>query len=232
MGILQVLDPFFEDTAKGELPQPGHLMWVPTCDVPEVPTILDVERATPEEHFATRFVISQIANHHFNSRQRLPIKSLDLGDTEELIVNKGKKRPCIVVSGARVDDVDALPEGTARRMAKHLGRQAYFVVPLYGVSTLQNPGTFGPALVARIRAMQYPHLMCIPDHANPPQPASIARLDRMFVTTLGRGCDPYGKKLNTEALEVFLSQVSIVCGGNSSEAYETVRELAKEALPT
>ena len=48
---------------------------------PEViPRILDVERADPKEHFATRFEIRRYNERvDFRKKDRLPIKMLNLG---------------------------------------------------------------------------------------------------------------------------------------------------------
>ncbi|MDZ7735599.1 MAG: hypothetical protein U5P41_05460 [Gammaproteobacteria bacterium] len=84
MGILQLYDKFFEDVPPGSEPQPGHLYWVPRPETNEIPLILNVRRATPDEHLATAFDITQVNNDHFKERERLPIKKLNLSSTEEL----------------------------------------------------------------------------------------------------------------------------------------------------
>jgi len=94
MGVLQVFERFFEDlSGDAAPPAPGHLYWVPVPETQEVPRVLDVQRATPDEHWATVFEITEIGNHHFKTRNRLPIKKLDLGETEELLIAKAKKCP-------------------------------------------------------------------------------------------------------------------------------------------
>ncbi|CAM2737103.1 Uncharacterised protein [Legionella steigerwaltii] len=234
MGILQVFDTFLEDTPSNSKPQLGSIYWVPTPDTDEVTRILEVERATPDEHSITNFEITQINKTHFKSRQRLPIKRLNLGDTEEIILTKGKKRPVVILSAIHTSNIDTINSGTERKLASNLGKTTYLVAPCFSVSSMLNPGTFGPILVARIRALQYPHFFCLPDPKNPDEPGSIIRLDRIFPTYLGLCCTPMEKKLHPEPFEVLLSQFSIVMNDKCAykEPYELVKTLAQDALPT
>jgi hypothetical protein len=233
VGFLQVFERFYEGVPAAEQnrPKPGHLYWAPVPETDQVHRILDVQRSSPDEHAELAFEFVEINNQHFTERDRLPIKALNLQPTHELLVAKAKKRPVLVLAETVVPDVATLPEGTQRRLAGPLGRQSYLVAPLYSVSTMMEPGTFGPTLVARIRAMQYVHLCCLPETEDSTKPASIVRLDRVFPSYLGRGCAHRGIRLHEEPFEVILSQFSIVCGGVNSEPYTLVRGLAQEALP-
>jgi len=231
MGILQIFENFYESVPGRTPPEVGHIYWVPTPDISEVPLIMDAQRASPTEHEISSFEIQQISNHHFKSRDRLPIKKLNLGETEELIVAKAKKRPSVVLASICTDDVDSLPEGAQKRLAKPLGKKCYLVAPTFSTTTMMDPGTFGPVLVARIRALKYHHLFCLPDPSKTSVPSSIVRLDRIFPTFLGRGCEHFGLKLHEEPFSILQSQFNILSGGNNSEPYELVKELVKEALP-
>ena len=55
--IEDICDRLFE-TAHGVVT--GHLVWCPVPHLEEVPRILDVERASSEAHYATKFEIVQI----------------------------------------------------------------------------------------------------------------------------------------------------------------------------
>lgn len=231
MGILQVFDNFYEDVPTGTKPTPGHIFWIPTPNVDEVPRILDVERADPTEHEVSSYEIKEIERHHFTRRERLPIKRLNLGDTEELLIAKAKKRPAVIIASTVSDDIDTLPDGQQKRLAKHLEKPCYLVAPLYSTATMMDPGTFGPTLVARIRALQYFHFFCLPDQNRPDRPGSIVRLDLIFPTYLGRGCETMGKSIHEEPFEVLLSQFSILSGAVYREPYDLVKELVQDALP-
>ncbi|WP_201097574.1 hypothetical protein [Thiocystis minor] len=231
MGILQVFESFYENVAQSEKPAPGHLYWVPTPEVNEVPRILDVARASPSEHEVSSFTICDIAKTHFKKRDRLPIKSLSLGETEELIIAKAKRRPAVIISVMASENIQGLPEGHQQRMAKHLEKPCYLVAPLYSTATAMKPGTFGPVLVARIRALQYLHFFCLPDRNSPDKPSSIIRLDRVFPTYLGRGSESMEYKMHEEPFEILLSQFSILSGAVYREPYDLARGLVQDALP-
>ena len=231
MGILQVFDNFYEQVPKGSIPQPGHIFWVPTPEVNEVPRVLNVERATPTEHEVSNYVIEEVSREHFTHRERLPIKRLNLGDTEELLISKAKKRPAVIIASTVTNDLDSLPKGTQKQLAKQLGKPCYLVAPMFSTSSLMKPTTFGPTLVARIRALQYLHFFCLPDENRPDRPDSIVRLDRIFPTYLGRGCEPMGKRIHEEPFEIILSQFSILSGAVYREPYDLAKELVQDALP-
>jgi len=95
---------------------------------------------------------------------------------------------------------------------QHLEKPCYLVAPLYSTTSMMEPGTFGPTLVARIRALQYLHFFCLPDKNRPGRPESIIRLDRVFPTYLGRGLAPMDEKIHEEPFEILLSQFSMLSG--------------------
>ena len=231
MGILQVFDEFYESVPAKATPELGHIYWVPTANIDEVPRILDVQRASPTEHEISSFEIQQISSHHFKSKDRLPIHSLNLGDTEEIIVAKAKKRPAVVLATIHTEQVESLPQDAQKRLARHLDKKCYLVAPMFSTSTMMDPSTFGPVLVARIRALKYLHFFCLPEKGDASKPESIIRLDRIFPTYLGRGSEPMVLMVQEEPFAVLQSQFNILVGGNSSEPYEVVRDLVKDALP-
>lgn len=231
MGILSVFPQFYCNVEKGAAVEPGHLYWVPVPETDYVPRILEIRRADPQEHYATSFEIAQIASVHFSGREHLPIKSLDLRKTEELVISKAKKRPALVVATASAPDVSTLPSGPQRRSAEHLRNATYLMAPLYSVASQREPGTFMAQLVARIRALQYLHFSCLPDFEETGRPGQIVRLDRVFPSYLGRGCEPMYRRVHEEPFEVILSQFSMLTGAVYKEPYEMVKELVRDSLP-
>jgi|SRR5579872_2252427 len=233
MGVLQYFDNFFEKKPKEETsPQIGDIWWVPTLEVNEVPRIFEALRVAPQGHEITEFVIKEINQQHFTQRERLPIKLLTLAETEELIITKAKKRPVILLSSSSAD-VESVPIANSahKRLAKKLTIPLYLVAPLASVSSMMKVTTFGPELVARIRAMHYPHLFCLPDTENKLEPKSIVRLDLAFSTYLARGCEPCGKKLHIEPLTVLLSQFAYLLGEVGSQEFQLVKKLVNESYP-
>jgi hypothetical protein len=102
VGVLQVFAEFYEKADVASIPVPGDIYWVPSPAVDEVPRILDVRRADPVTHEILEYEILQIHGRHFTERaDRLPIKLLPLTATEELVVAKAKKRPCVTLREPR-----------------------------------------------------------------------------------------------------------------------------------
>lgn len=230
MGVLQYFDQFYEDKAKDEvLPKVGDIWWVPTAETNEVPRIFDATRVDSQGHNITDFEITDIKQVHFTKRSRLPIKLLTLQETEELLIAKAKRRPCIILASNSVNDLDKIQSSTQKRLAGTLCKATYLVAPLYSVSTITDPGTFGPEMIGRIRAMHYPHLFCLPEIDNKENPKSIVRLDRVFPTYLQKGCAYFGKRLTEEPLAVLLSQFSHLTGGKGNEEFLLVKELVEES---
>lgn len=233
MGVLQYFDQFYEEKATDDVqPKAGDIWWVPTSEVNEVPRIFDATRIDSQGHNITDFEITDIKQVHFTKRTRLPIKLLSLKETEELLIAKAKRRPCIVLAANSINDIDKIQSSIQKRLAGTLSKITYLVAPMYSVSSITDPGTFGPEMVARIRAMHYPHLFCLPEVDNKENPKSIVRLDRVFSTYLQKGCTYFGKKLPEELFAVLLSQFSHLIGGKDNEEFLLVKELVESSYPT
>ena len=210
MGLLQYLDPFF--TVSKQSQEPGEVWWVPTPEVNYVPHILDVKRATPTDHLGVQFILREIEfgkDFNGNDPKDLPVASLKIKSSEELLVTKAKLRPCVILAELSGVDIEGLPEGTPRKMAKHMQFSTYLVAPMYSVPVYPEAGTFMPSFVHRIRHMKYYHLFCIPEEGRPEMPRSIIRLDRAFVSYLSKGCKPKGQRLNDEAFDVLKAMFTL-----------------------
>lgn len=127
MGILSLIAPAFETQASA--PAPGGMYWVPTSYVEEVPRVLTVSRANPREHGHVDFELAEVGPSHFRGDRQLPLSALSLSGNEELMVAKGKRRPCVVLASAIIEDVDSIRDSTQQRQAGTLGRQCYVVAP-------------------------------------------------------------------------------------------------------
>lgn len=231
MGILSLIEPAFVNRPRGGDPAVGDLYWVPTGYLQETPTILDVQRSNPEEHGEVEFRLTEIGASHFRGGRSLPIKQLNLEGTEELLVSRGKRRPCVVIARTTVDNIAEITEASQRRLAeKGVGKVLYLVAPCYTTAKLnEREKTFGPQLVARIRALQYPHLFCLPERDKPDIPGSVVRLDRLFASFLARGCEALEYRLSADALEVFLSAAASVLGGGDATLFVEMQNLIRES---
>lgn len=212
----------------------GHLVWAPVPQLEEVPRILEVERARSEDHYATKFSIVQMDAEHFKQRQKLPVKLLALGDTEELLIAKAKKRPCVILSADNTDIADAAAaKELARR--KHLRDQAMVLAPIYGIATGDMPQGFPPIMTARIQAFLYSQFFFLPKSCPKTglgmDKEGILRLDRVFSATPTRGVHPMDIKLADEPLMLLLAQLRERFSGIEDESLKMVRELLREQLP-
>ena len=100
MGITQFIDPFYQPLDLKSLkfrPVVGQFCWVAARHPDKIPRIMEVERADPKEHFATKFKIRNMNDQDFRKKDKLPIQSLNLRETEELLIQRAKKRLAITV---------------------------------------------------------------------------------------------------------------------------------------
>lgn len=212
----------------------GHFVWCPVPHLEEVPRILEVERASSEAHYASKFRIVQLDGNHFKEKRKLPIKSLSLQDTEELLISKAKKRPCVVVACHNTAFKDATVT-TELRGRKHLQDDSMILAPIYGTATLEDENGFPPKMVARIRVFLYNQFFYLPK-ACPKNRISfgkegIVRLDRLFPAAPNRGVSPMDMRLSGEPLALFMAQLRERLGAPVHENLQTVREILLDTLP-
>lgn len=229
--IEDVLDTIYE---KADGVGVGHFVWCPVPHLEEVPRILEVERAASETHYASKFRIVQMDGTHFKEKRKLPIKSLTLQDTEELLISKAKKRPCIVVAcqNTTFKDAAAISEIRGR---KHLQDESMILAPISGAASLDNENGFPPKMVARIRAFLYNQFFYLPKSCPKNrigfEKEGVTRLDRLFPAAPNRGVRPMGMRLAAEPLALLLAQLCERFGASENDELQTVRQLLLETLP-
>lgn len=214
----------------------GQICWIVSPYINEIPQILDVERNKPEEHHEFKFDLRNVdPDNDFkpSANRTLPIKYLSLESTEELIIQKAKKRPAIIISSG-LDVYPEIAKLLRERGKKHLQEDSLFLIPCYGVETEDNRHGFPPEMVARIRCLLYRQFFYIPYHT-PLKNDSIARLDRMQVI-VGRhraAIEPTQLCLSDDVFQIFLAQFIFCISGIEEKEFSTIRSLVKEAyLPT
>ena len=143
MSITQLYtsDEFFTKIDPKEF-KVGQLCWVPVAHLEPIPRILDVQRRTPEEHEHVEFEL-RLANQpsDFKRRDRgLPVKYLNLMSNEELLAQRCKKRPAIIL-GTKVDCYPEIEKILRQKGKKHQQQDCIFVVPCYHIQ--QDEYDFG-----------------------------------------------------------------------------------------
>jgi hypothetical protein len=234
LGIVQLIDPFYirlPDKTFRKISLVGQFCWIPVIHLDPIPRILDVERADPQEHYATKFEIRNMTGDDFRKKTRLPIKSLSLRETEELVIHRAKKRPAIVICAEATvfDDVETL---LLRMGRKHLQENNVIVAPLYSVESGEHEGGFPPIMTARIRALMYRQFFYCPKGNSPLTEDSILRLDRLQTVIANYPAfipEPYA--LGGEALGVLMAMLRSLFGGKEEADFETLKSLVFESLP-
>lgn len=233
MGILQYfpVSEFFAPADPGQYKQ-GQFCWIVTPAVDPVPQILDVERNDPEEHDEVKFQIRN-ANRpeDFRAADRtLPIKRLNLRAHEELLIQRAKKRPGIILS----DSLDMYPEVTKLlrpKGKKHLQEDSLFVIPCYSIESPENTSGFPAEMVVRVRCLLYRQFFYIP--ATSVLGESIARFDRVQVV-VGKdrsAIEPIGLRLSDNVFNLLLALFFFCISGVEDDDLATIRSLTKEVYP-
>lgn len=212
----------------------GHFVWCPVPHLEEVPRILEVERASAEAHHATKFEIVQMNGRHFKAKQKLPIKALSLHDTEELLISKAKKRPCVIVASHNTafKDATALAEIKGRR---HLQDDSMILAPIFGTASPEDDRGFPPKMVARIKVFLYNQFFYLPKVCPKNkigfEKEGIVRLDRLFPASPNRGVAPMGIRLASEPCALLMALLRERFGAPAESDLKAVREMLYEALP-
>jgi hypothetical protein len=230
MGITQIIDPFYQSLdlkALKNRPVVGQFCWIAAPHIDKVARVLEVERDSPTEHYATKFKIRNMTDQDFSRKQKLPIWSLTLRETEELLIQKAKRRLAITVA-AENTIFDDVRETVAGR--EHLQEENILVLPLYGIESAGHEGGFPPVIVARIKALMYRQFFYCP--YNSPVYEAVVRLDRIQpVIPLYPGWTPADIALSGEALGVLMAMLREYFGAPQDEDMKALREIVQEALP-
>ena len=233
MSILQLYskDEFFINVDYTEF-RNGQFCWVPVPNPDPIPMILDVVRNQPEEHEEVRFEL-RLANRKddFKKRDRqLPIKHLNLRSNEELLAQRAKKRPCIILSSS----VECFPD-IARILKskgkKHHQQDCLFVIPCYSILQDTHGSGFINEQVALIQCLMYRQFFYIPD--SDAFSEMIARFDRIQVVIdrSPASIEPTSICIAEEPLTLFLAMFIYCISGKADENLETVRSILREAYP-
>jgi len=230
MGITQIIDPFYQPLdlkALKNRPVVGQFCWIAAAHIDKIPRIMEVERADPTEHFATNFKIRNMTDQDFRNKGKLPIWSLTLRETEELLIQKAKKRLAITVAAENTFFEDIKEDVLGR---EHLQEDNILVLPLYGVESAGHEGGFPPIMVARIKSLMYRQFFYCPFKS--PVYEAVVRVDRIQpVIPLYPGWTPEGIALSSETLGVLMAILCEYFGATRDGDLKALRELAQEALP-
>ena len=233
MGILQLYPPlsYYKKIEQRSF-APGQFCRIVTPFIAPVPQILDTERKSPEEHTEIKFALRN-ANRQgdFTSRDRtLPIKNLELRSEEELLIQRAKKRPGIILCS----EVDLFPEIEKllrQKGKKHCQEDSIFVVPCYHAETMEDPTGVPMEIVKRCRCLIYRQFFYLAKGHQIKE--GIARFDRLQVIC-GRdrsAIEPLDFSLSEELFAIFRALFIFCLTGVQDGDLEALRKLTGEAYP-
>jgi hypothetical protein len=151
MGLTQLITPYFAPLDTVDKPRLGQIAWAPVPHLEHHPHVLEAEREDDRSHEKARARWVEVKDTHFKKRQSkgLPILSFHLGETEELLCYKAKRRPVVVVGRAA-----STYQGLGKAPAHH-EEDRIVVAPIYGLRSEDDPNGFGEIVDVRVRHLVY-----------------------------------------------------------------------------
>ncbi len=127
----------------------GMLVWCHVQYFSQIPLQLVAERTVREDHeHAALKAIPLSASGRKAAKETLPVAALpSLLDADAYVVNRCKRRPCLVLGGA---NPSLVPKKDSLGMANWQTSPFFLVAPYYSADTGNRSG-FPPALVQKIR---------------------------------------------------------------------------------
>lgn len=211
----------------------GQIVFAPVPDTVPRLKVADVLRANATSHDAAELRFRPVDDKaDFRQKpQRLPLAALQLGETEEILVGKGKQRPCVILATSQGVAPMQLPEGEQRNKGQNAFKPIYCVAPLFSCSSGAKTTSFGPVMAARSKCMMYPEFVYVPKQEPAIDCDSVARLDRMFWSHLQCATRAHGQFLSQTMLGLAWDQMKVMAGEKPSEEYLELRELLLGELP-
>jgi len=178
------MEPFYNDAATSDIKK-GSIVFTPVLFMDPTRLVLSVERNSVDinTHDGGNFTIEKLDyDKHFRQQAiTLPVYKIGLRINEELLVNKAKMRPCVVLS-MEAENIERPTEND--KAVPALNKQSLFLLPLYGFDkgTTDIP-KYSPIMRNRIMCLQYNKLFFFPkdiEGRNSVTKDSFGRLDMCF----------------------------------------------------
>ena len=155
---------------------------------------------------------------------------MNLRSNEELLVQRAKKRPAIIISSG-VDSYPEIQDLLRSKGKKHHQQDCCFLIPFYGILHEAYGTGFIPEMVARIQCLMYRQFFYIPRSSQFSE--GIARFDRIqvIIDRNPAAIETSEVCLAEDVFNLFLAMFLYCVSGKSDEELETVRDILKEAYP-
>lgn len=228
--IHDILPPYDKERRfkAGDAAAVGQIVHTVVPNLCEVWKIFDAQRADQVKHTSASGVIRTVDDKvdYRPKPARLPIFTLRLGETEELLAIKSKKRPCLVLMTADGIPPEHLPNDWQRSMGRDAFKhQAFLVAPMFSTAQKDQRKAFGPTMAARIECLVYAQFVYLPRSGGIIRADSIVRLDRAFWTTLPPPSSLEQLFLSNERMGVLQNQLRILHGEPPADDYLEMAQL-------
>jgi hypothetical protein len=184
MSILDLYSPdqYFSPIKTGQW-APGQFCWIIVPNPEEIPKVFDIERSRPQEHTKADFTIrpATAANDFKKPDRILPLYYLNLRTSEELLVQRAKKRPGVILNCPL--ELDVKLAASLSQGQKHQHDRSLFVIPCYGTDNEERRGGFLPEICQRAKYLVYRRYFYVPDYPQFKIREGVLRFDRIQVVT-------------------------------------------------
>jgi len=149
----------------------------------------------------------------------VPLQTPKLEAYEEFVVIRAKRRPVVlVVPDPPPVQIPTLPGGG--RINRHL----CLVAPCFGVSDALGRRKFPVTFIDRVRKLEFPHFMFLPQEAGVLDKDSLLRLDSLQAS-FHNHLEPWEWRLADDALSILKGQVTFFTTSVYEGDYAAAREL-------
>ena len=153
-------------------------------------------------------------------RRSLPLAVPKLETNEELVVVRAKKRPVMLIQ-PEAADMAVNNRGYRGRVQ----RKRSLMAPIFGLADAKTGAPeFNPEWVDRIRKMEFPQLVFLPNTPGLLEADSIARLDELQ-SVFTPHLDPTQFALGDEMRKILIGQVQLFFANVGPNYYTELREM-------
>lgn len=240
MGLLQYVgSSYYTQLDSTDGPLLGQIVWTPVPNLTPHTSVVEAERTTATSHAQVRARFVTLNDTHFKPRdpKALPILNFRLGETEEMIAFKAKRRPAVIVG-----DHATVLGGPDEHRKPHHEENRIVVAPIYGLRSEDDTSGFSSIMAARVRHLMYrqyfplaewketrtrkthPDACCLQE--------GIIRLDRLqFVTPSPPGCRLVPLRLSDNVFPLLHAMIWAYFHAEPSKNLVELREVLASCLP-
>ena len=184
---------------------------------------LELWRPVPDPNEPTKTIASTfqiVTAGHDAFHRTLPLAVPRLETNEEFLVIRAKRRPVVLLQPEL-----PLPEVESRGYRGKVQRRRCLVAQVFGLAdTRTGHEQFSRSFVDRLRKMEFPQFMFLPNTAGLLEVDSFLRLDELQ-SVFTPHLEPTQHALGEEVLKILRGQVAYLFAGVAPSEYTELREL-------